>query len=500
MVRRGAWRALPALMAGAGLVAAPASADTLREALADAYRTNPALQAARAEQRAVDEGVPIEKSAGRPSIDATGRYAEFLNKSSTSFTAPERAITASVDLGVPIYSGGAVRNAVRAAEERVQAGQADLRATESAIFSQVVAAYMDVIRNEAIVGLAANQVDVLSTNLQATSDRFEIGDLTRTDVAQSQARLAAAQSDLRSAQANLIAAREDYIALVGDAPVALQPPPPLPGLPGSPEEAVAAALEDNPDLIAARERAEAAGYDIDVAGAGRLPRVSLFTGYGYENFLGTLGGAVTDDPTLPDTSVPQTSASVSAGVAISIPIFQGGRPAALQRQAQARASAALEAIIATERDVIAQVRAAYSSWQAALAIIESSQTAVAAAELSLEGVRAENSIGNRTILDVLNAEQELLNAQVELVTARRNAYVAGFSLLAAMGRAEARDLGLDGDGLLYDPQLNFERVEGKWFDWDRDPDPSVQSTSTVDIPAQDADIRGQANLPARDTD
>lgn len=484
-----------ALLAGAALAAAPASADTLREALVEAYRTNPTLQAARAQQRANDENVPIEKAAGRPDIGATGRYTEFLKQSSTSFTAPERAVNLGVDLGVPIYSGGAVKNAVRAAEERVQAGQAELRATESAVFSQVVAAYMDVIRNEAIVGLAANQVDVLSTNLQATRDRFEIGDLTRTDVAQSEARLAAAQSDLRAAQANLITAREDYIALVGQAPTDLQPPPPLPGLPGSADDAVAVALENNPDLIAARERAEAAGYDIEVAGAGRLPRVSLFTGYTYDNYLGTLGGAIVDDPTIPRDDVSQSSSGAQAGVSISIPIFQGGRPAALQRQAQARASAALEDIIAAERDVIAQVRAAFSSWQASLAIIESSQAAVDAAALSLEGVRAENSIGNRTILDVLNAEQELLNAQVELVTARRNAYVAGFSLLAAMGRAEARDLGLAGEGLLYDPQLNFERVEDKWFDWDRDPDPAAQSTRTVDIPAPDADIPASETQP-----
>lgn len=492
MRRRGAKLAL---LAGATLVAAPASADTLREALVEAYRTNPTLEAARAEQRANDENVPIEKSAGRPDIGATGRYTEFLKQSSTSFAAPERAINLGVELGVPIYSGGAVKNAVRAAEERVKAGQASLRGTQSALFSQVVAAYMDVIRNEAIVGLAANQVDVLTTNLQATSDRFEIGDLTRTDVAQSEARLAIAQSDLRAAQANLIAAREDYIALVGQAPTDLQPPPPLPGLPDNPDEAVDVALENNPDLIAARERADAAGYDIEVAGAGRLPRVSLFTGYTYDNYLGTLGGAIVDDPSIPAEDVSQTASGAQAGVSITIPIFQGGRPAALQRQAQARASAALEEIIAAERDVIAQVRAAYSSWQASLSIIESSQAAVAAAELSLEGVRAENSIGNRTILDVLNAEQELLNAQVELVTARRNAYVAGFSLLAAMGRAEARDLGLGGEGLLYDPQLNYERVEGKWFDWDRDPDPVPQSTRTVDIPAQDAEIPGSESQP-----
>jgi outer membrane protein len=470
-----------ALLAGTALLAAPAQADTLREALTDAYRTNPTLQAARAQQRATDENVPIEKAAGRPSLDATGQYIEFVKQSSTSFTAPARSVGASLDLGVPIYSGGAVKNAVKAAENRVEAGQADLRGTESAIFTQVVAAYMDVIRGEALVGLSANQVEVLSVNLQATSDRFEIGDLTRTDVAQSQSRLALAQGDLRTAQSNLITARETYIQLVGEAPDNLQPPPPLPGLPESVEQAVDVALRDNPDLIAAKERAQAAEFDIDVAGAGRLPRVSVFTGGDYTNYLGTLGGNI-------GTNVPQTSTAAQAGVRLSVPLFQGGRPGALQRQAQARASVTLEDEIAAERDVIAQVRAAYSSWQAANAIIASSQTAVDAASLSLEGTRAENSVGNRTILDILNAEQELLNARVQLVTARRNAYVAGFSLLAAMGHAEARDLGLSDDGPLYDPQDNYERVRGKWWDWDRDPDPAPVSTRTVDIPAADAEI------------
>ena len=402
-----------------------------------------------------------------------------------------------------MFSGGAVRNGVRGAQARVDAGRADLRATESDVFTETVAAYMDVLRGQAVVELQANQVDVLTVNVEATSDRFEIGDLTRTDVAQSQARLALAQSDFRTAQANLIAARESYARLTGMAADDLQPPPPLPGFPPDVEQAEDIALVQNPDLIAARDRVRAAGFDTRVTNAARLPRVTGITGGTYNNYLGS-APSVGVDPTVPGAPVdpgtpvgpvvatPQTNSAVQIGLQLNLPLFQGGLPAAQRRQAQARESAALETVIATERLVIAQVRSAWSSWQAATAVIASSQTAVDAAALSLEGVRAENSIGNRTILDTLNAEQELLNARVALVTARRNAYVAGFQLLAAMGRAEARDLGLVEEGLLYDPVVNYDRVQGKWFDFDDDPAPVVTTTTTANVPAATAAIPADA--------
>jgi outer membrane protein len=471
------------LLAGLGSLAftvGTAHADTLREALVLAYETNPTLEASRAQLRATDEGVAIARAAGLPSISTDATYTEFLKQSAASFAAPNRVLDVSGSLGVPIYSGGAVKNRVKAARFRVEAGQADLRATESSLFSQVVAAYMDVIQNQAIVGLRRKSVAVLDTNLNATSDRFEIGDLTRTDVAQSQSRLALARGDARTAEANLASSRETYIQLVGKAPLDLQPPPPLPGLPQTPQEAVDIALESNPDLIAARERVYAAEKDIDVAGSGRLPTVRLYTSGGYQNFFGTLGGAAAGLTT-------QAQTSAQAGAQVSLPIFQGGLPAAQRRQAQQQASAQLEQLVATERDVIAQVRASYTSWQASNALIALNQTAVDAANLSLEGVTAENSVGNRTILDILDAERELLNAQVNLVIARRNAYVAGFSLLAAMGRAEARDLNLDA-GTLYDPEVHYERVRGKWFDWDDDPAPVTRSTRTVDTAPQDGEI------------
>jgi outer membrane protein len=461
-----------------------AQADTLNEALVAAYNTNPTLESARAGQRATDEGVAIQRAQGLPSVNITATETEFLRQSANSFTAPVRNLGVVAQTLVPIYSGGAVRNSIAAAKERVEAGQADLRNTESTIFAQVVAAYMDVLRTEALVALTTNNVAVLRTNLEATSDRFQIGDLTITDVAQSRSRLAVAEGDLQSAQANLIAARETYIRLIGQAPGELAAPPPLSGLPDTLGDAIVSALESNPNLEAAKLRAEAAGYDTKVAGAGRLPTVGLFANGQYSDFFGTLGGPVA-------AQFVQRETTANAGVRVTIPLFQGGLPAAQQRQAGARESAALEDVIAAERQIIAETRATYANWQAANGVIKSAQAAVEAAELSLEGVRAENSIGNRTILDVLNAEQELVQARAQLVTARRNAYVAGFNLLALMGRAEARDLNLDTGGALYDPQVNYERVKGKMWDWDRDPEPAPKSTSTVDIPAPDAKIGPQ---------
>lgn len=466
-------------LAIAGASVDGAQADTLTEALVQAYQSNPTLESARAQQRANDENVPIAKAAGRPNADVTGTYTEFVQRPVNAFTAPVRVVQAQAQLGVPIYSGGGVKNQVKAAKFRVTAGQADLRGTESSLFNDVVAAYMDVIQNQAIVGLNRSNVAALGTNLQATSDRFQIGDLTRTDVAQSQSRLALARGDLRSAEANLANARERYIQLVGKPPIDLQPPPPLPNLPGNADDAVAYALDNNPDLVGAHERVKAAERDIDVAGASRLPTVSLFGTGTYSNYLDTLASGV--------AGVSQTDRQAQVGAQVSIPIFQGGRPAAQRRQAQANASATMETEIATERGVIAQVRSAWQSYIAASELIALNQTAVDAAALSLEGVQAENSVGNRTILDILDAEQERLRAQVQLVIARRNAYVAGFSLLAAMGRAEARDLNLEG-GTLYDPQVNYDRVKGKFFDFDDDPAPSAKSTRTVDTPAQGAEI------------
>lgn len=441
----GAFRTIAGLVAGAA-IAAPATAETLREALLKAYRTNPTITASRAQQRATDETVPIARAAGRPQLAVQGGVSENPLRSGNSFTTPERNLTTSIGVTLPVFNGGAIRNSVRAAETRVEAGQAGLRSTEAALFTEVVSAYNNVLRDEAIVRLNTQNVRVLDTNLTASRDRFEVGDLTRTDVAQSEARLSLARAQLQTAEANLIASRENYVRLVGTVPGTLAPPPPLPNLPASPDAAVTNALANNPALLAALKARDATRYDVSVARAARLPTVGVSVSGNYINYLGSLGSGT-------GLGVGQTGTTGGIGLNLTLPIFQGGRPAAQIRQAQALRGQAIEQVTEAERQVISATRSAYAIWRSSLQVIASAEQAVNANRLSLEGVRAENSVGNRTILDILNAEQELLNSQVTLVTARRDAYVAGFALLAAMGEAEARDLGLDG-GELYDPAAN----------------------------------------------
>ncbi|MCP3729015.1 TolC family outer membrane protein [Sphingomonas sp. MG17] len=464
-------------------VQAPAPTETLREAMVKAYNTNPDITGERANLRATDETVPIARAAGLPGVNSSASYNENLYDSDGSGVGSPRTGAAGVSLSVPVFSGGAVRNSIRAAETRVEAGRAGLRTAETQLFSDVVAAYLDVLRDESIVRLNQQNARVLGVNLQATRDRFEVGDLTRTDVAQSEARLAISESQLRGAEAQLISSRENYIRIVGTPPGVLAPPPPLPNLPVNPDQAVQVALAENPSLDAASKLRDASAYDVNVARASRLPQVSVGVGGDYYNRFGGVGTAGRL------AGLANDGFATSAGVNLTLPLFQGGRPAAQVRQAQARQSAAIEQVTATERGVIAQTRSAFAVYQSALRVIESSKLAVSANRLSLEGVRAENSVGTRTILDILNAEQELLNSQVQLVQAERDAYVAGFAVLAAMGRAEAQDLGLDG-GPLYDPLANYNRVRRSISDWRDNPKPQAEATRTTGSPAQTPAVSG----------
>jgi len=452
---------------------APGPTQSLREALVRTYHSNPTLMAQRQSLRATDESAALARAGGRPTVNATADFDQDVVTHNFQ-AANGRVLSLGGSISVPLFSGGRIRNGVRAADTRVEAGRADLRATEGDIFTEAVAAYMDVIRDRSIVQLNRNQVRVLGTNLQATRDRFEVGDLTRTDVAQSDARLALARSALATAEGRLQASEENYRRVIGDWPTDLAPPPALPPLPANPDQAEDVALGNNADLAAIAARARAAGFDVAVARGQRLPTISAGSSTRYVNSLGRADEAAG----LPDGSLPNSTTATSVGLSLTMPLYQGGAGAARVRQAQALRGQLLEQTVGVERLVISNVRAAFAAYQAANEAIESNTIAVAANQLALEGTRAEQTVGTRNILDVLNAEQELLNSQVLLVTARRDAYVAGFQLLNSMGMAEAEDLNLD-SGPLYDPTINYNRYAHSWSDWDDGPSIHPVSTRTA---------------------
>jgi outer membrane protein len=461
------------------LAAPGVQAETLKEALAAAYASNPDLTIQRSVVRQLDETVEQASAAGRPTVAGSVSVSQDSNGFATANN-DGRSLVAGATLSLPIFTSGRISNNVRAADQRVAAGRQDLLTTENQVFLNVTAAYMDVLRDQSVVELNQNQVRVLEEQLRASRDRFEVGDLTRTDVAQSEARLAIARANLAAAQGQLQFSREAYRRQVGRAPGSLEPPPPLPTLPGTPGQAVDLAVANNPALKAARAIEQAARYDVAAQRAGNLPSVSGSTSVRQTDRLGTnvvIPGLV---------NTPENFGATTFGVTMSVPLFQAGQVSSRVRQAQARQSQALEQIASTERLVVANARNAYEALVTARATIESAQAAVTANELALEGNRQENLVGSRTILDVLDAEQELLNARVSLVRARRDEYVASFQLLAATGQARSDVLELPVER--YDPEANYKRVRHSWWDWRDAPKPKAVA------PGPDlSDVPGRSN-------
>jgi len=444
-------------LALAAWLGTPAAADTLPEALATAYATNPELAAQRALVRQFDEGVPQALSFGRPAINAT--VSEQQN--GVNFGDNGRILQGQIGISQSLYRGGRTRIAVNAAESRILAARARLRSTENTILVDVVTAYSDVLRYASLVELNANQIKVLGRQLQASRDRFEVGDLTRTDVAQAQARLATARSNLQVAQGQLATARNAYMRVVGRPAENLQRVPPLPILPGTSGQAIDLANVNNPNLIAARFDEDAARYDVKSIERERLPSIGATIGPAYTQYDGG-GGA--------GNFVRQGAFfTQNAALQATIPLYQAGQVSSRIRQAQERRSQLLETIGAVGRQVAETATNAYVNLQTARAVIESSKVAVEANTLALEGVGQENQVGNRTVLEVLNAEQELLQVRVNLVTAERDAYVAGYTLLAAVGQAEGDALALP--NATYDPIANAQKVRHKWNDFDETPNP-----------------------------
>ena len=342
------------------------------------------------------------------------------------------------------------------------------------LFVDVVIAYNDVLRDQAVVRLNERNVEVLETTLRAARGRYQVGDLTVTDVVQSQARLAVAQGNLRAARATLIGSREEFVRLVGRAPGNLEEPTALASLPNSAEVAVRIALDGNAALAAARRRSDASGYDVKAARAARLPQLSAVGSGSYFNYLDSAGRGY-------PIAIQQRGTAAQVGLSLIIPLYQGGRPASDVRRAQAAQDIAIEQATEVERQVAASARTAFASWRAALDVIDSAQVAITANQLALRGAKAEHAVGNRTLLDVLDAERELLNSEVTLVSVRRDAYVAAFQLLATIGRAEPSVLGVDSIAGPLQPRHS-------WSDWDDRGQEAPTGTSTADERPQSGSV------------
>ena len=443
---------LPAAALAALLAAAPAPAQTLAEALALAYANNPTLQAARAALRATDENVPQALAGWRPTVtlSANAGIAEGYARSvgpGGPVTRPTDRTPAGVQATVvqPLYRGGRTEAQVRRAENQVLAARARLLATEQAVLRDTVAAYVAVIRDQEEVRLNRNNVTVLTRQLQATQERFRVGEITRTDVAQSESRLAGARAQLAEAEGRLQNSRALFARLVGQAPGRLTAPQPVSPPVGSAEEARRMAMTNNPAVVAALFD-EAAGRDfIDVQMAALLPQANL-QAQAFRN----------DNSAQPLTRA--TGQQITA--TITVPIYQGGAEHAAVRQARQDAQRLRQVVDEQRRAAAQQANEAWESLLATRAAVASVRAQINAAEIALDGVRREAVVGNRTTLDVLNAEQELLNARVALVRALANQVTASHALVAAVGRLTARDLRLP--VATYDMEAYYNAVRNRW--------------------------------------
>ena len=442
--------------------AAVAQPMTLGDALGAAYETNPQLAAQRAALRATDEQVAQANAGYRPTVNAQGSYGmERFGFTPFNPVAPlpgptisnatEHPVQGQLTVTEPIFRGGRTYAQIRRAKALVRAGRAQLTSVEQTVLLSAITAYMDVVRDTAIVQLRQNNVQVLTKQRDATKIQFDAGALTRTDVAQSDARLAGAQSDLTSAQGQLAVSRANFVQAVGRPAETLVTDPGLPKVPGTEEDLKAVARKQNPTIVAAVESDRAASFAVDDSYGALLPQVSVQGQYFYQH------GALTNNV----GGVGSTDHGVAVLGLLNVPIYQGGADEAAVRQAHQLRDQARQNVDVANRQVEDQTTSAWQSFQSAQATIQSNQATETADEIAFQGVSKEQQVGGRTILDVLNAQQELLNAEVAVVTAKRNTVVAAYQVLAAEGSLTASSLGLKVK--FYDPEEHYKDDESRWI-------------------------------------
>jgi len=435
--------------AGVMLVASVngAQAESLTDALAKAYTTNPTLLSSRATLRATDEGMSQALSGWRPTISASGSTSSKRTETSTTRnTVILNPRSLDLTLSQSLYAGGTTQAAMSSAKNTIDAQRARLKTSEQAVLLAAATAYLNVFRDQSVVDLNIQNEHVLTRHLEATQNRFDVGEITRTDVHQAEARLAGSNSTRIQSEGTLESSRANYVNVVGEAPGKLEAITLPLDLPKTLGEAIVTAEDSNPTVLAAVFDEKASQDSISSARGSLLPSVDLS------------GSA---NRSLDTVSRNYWSNSLEAKVTLSVPLYQSGTVYSQVRQARETASAARLTTQQTKRDATEKVRTEWQTLQATRARIESIKTQVLASTTALEGVQREANVGSRTVLDVLDAEQELLNAQVNLVTSQRDEAVAALTLLSATGKLTAVDLNLTVD--LYDADRHYQNVRGKWF-------------------------------------
>ena len=431
------------------ILVSDASAETLQQAVAAAYRTNPRLDAERARLRATDEEVARANSGFRPTISGSADigYEKRDTKPPSTADGDYRPKGYALNATQPIFNGFRTVNAVKEAEAIVRAGRETLRTVEQEVLLQAVTAYLDVVRDQAIVRLRESNVTVLSKEFSASQERFAVGEVTRTDVAQAEARRAGAVSQLDLARANLRASRATYERVVGNPPSSLRDQKPHDKLlPKSLDAAVGIAVLESPLVVAALYREQAARYNVDKVWGELLPEVRVDASHTHRYDV---------------TRATEESEVTTVTGRVIVPLYQAGEVHARVRQSKHTHVSRLQEIEQLRTESRERVVQAWSQLTAARAALESDQIQVNAQRTALSGIRQEERVGQRTLLDVLNAEQEALNAEVQLATTQRNLVVASYAVLSAIGRLSAEQLGAT--GTVYDPAVHLDEVRRKWW-------------------------------------
>jgi outer membrane protein len=440
-------------LALAGALGARAGAETLSDAIAEAYQTNPNLQSQRASLRALDENYVQARTGWRPtlSLTAQGIYQDLRNPAGSFAPPVQRANSGSLFLNFsqPVWTGGRTAAAVTAANADILQGREQLRQIEAQVLQAVITAYADVRRDQQNLLVQQDNVKLLQSQLQENQARFDVGEVTRTDVAQSQSRLAAAQAQLQSAQAQLAVDRATYAALVGHNPGDLAPEPSLDFLmPGNVDDAFTIAEQNSPQLRAQEYAEEASRARIAQARAGRMPSVTFQAQGGYDS-----------GPIDPFNSS-QYRRNSTAALTVTLPLFNGGLTTSQIRQAIERNNADRITVETQRRSVLQSITQTWNQLLAARSNITATEQQVRAAEVAYAGMHEEEQVGLRSTLDVLIAAQDLNGARLSEASSRRDAYVAQASLLATMGRLEARYLVPREPQ--YDAGANFRRLRITW--------------------------------------